>query len=895
MKISRLIKPRGTAQIVWIIILTLAITWAAIATVHARPSTAAPLGQVITLRANANNQYVSADQNLANVQLVANRATPGGTGSWEQFTVVDAGGGLIALRASNGMYVSADTNVAAYAPLIANRATIGGWEMFTWADAGAGQVTLKANTNGLFVTADQNRASYLVADRPTAGGWETFTWASVGGGPTPTFTRTSTSIPVATATPTRTATPVTSSGNLALNKLVTCSSVEAGTNPTPCSNAVDGNLSTRWSSLFSDPQWVYVDLGAPNTIGRVVLRWEAAYASAFQIQTSNDGANWATIQSVSGNTSTLNDINVAGSGRFVRVYATSRATAYGYSLYEFEVYSTGGPTPVAPPNFGSNVIFFDPSMSTASIQSQINNVYSIQQNNQFGSERYTLAFKPGNYSNLDIPVGFYTQVIGLGASPDSVNISGNLHSDAYLSGNNATCNFWRGVENFSITPSSGTMQWAVAQATFLRRMHVRGNMRLDQNGGWSSGGWIADSLIDGNVNSGTQQQWISRNTQWGSWSGSNWNMVFVGDTNAPGNTWPSPPYTTLGTTPIIREKPFLQIDGSGNYSVRVPSLKTNSSGYDWAGGSTPGTDIPISQFYVARAGTDTAASINAQLAAGKNLLLTPGVYGLNGTIQVTRANTIVLGMGYATLRPDTGLAAMTVADVDGVMVAGVLFDAGATNSPILLEVGTNGNTTSHAANPIVLSDVIFRIGGATVGKATVSIRINAYNTIVDHTWVWRADHGSGVGWTSNTAANGLVVNGANVTIYGLFVEHFQQYQVLWNGNGGRVYFYQSEIPYDPPTQSGWSSGSGVNGWASYKVADSVTSHEAWGLGMYSVFTNAGIYLTRGIEVPNNANVKFHDIITVCLGGNGGISNVINNTGGSTLPNVGNTPKVTNFP
>ena len=172
------------------VLLVLSLMLGLIAAAPARLATAAPLGQLIWLRANANNLYVSADQNLANVQLVANRATPGGTGAWEQFVVVDAGGGLIALRASNGMYVSADTNIAAYAPLVANRATIQGWEKFTWTDVGAGQVTLKANTNGKFVSADQNRSSYLVADRATAGGWETFTWAVAGTVPTPTRTPT---------------------------------------------------------------------------------------------------------------------------------------------------------------------------------------------------------------------------------------------------------------------------------------------------------------------------------------------------------------------------------------------------------------------------------------------------------------------------------------------------------------------------------------------------------------------------------------------------------------------------------------------------------------------------------------------------------------------------------
>ncbi len=144
-------------------------------------SAAAPLGQTIWLRANANNLYVSADQNLANVQLVANRTSVQG---WEQFVVVDAGGGFVALRASNGLYVSADTNLATYAPLVANRTSVQGWEQFTWTDVGAGQVTLRSNNTGKYVSADQNRASYLVADRTTAQGWETFTWGT-SGSPTP--------------------------------------------------------------------------------------------------------------------------------------------------------------------------------------------------------------------------------------------------------------------------------------------------------------------------------------------------------------------------------------------------------------------------------------------------------------------------------------------------------------------------------------------------------------------------------------------------------------------------------------------------------------------------------------------------------------------------------------
>jgi len=559
-------------------------------------------------------------------------------------------------------------------------------------------------------------------------------------------------------------------------------------------------------------------------------------------------------------------------------------------------YPTGRVVAASKPDFGPNVLIFNPSMPAAAIQDQINKVYSIQQNSQFGPARNALLFLPGAY-NVDVPVGYYTQVLGLGASPDSVHITGNVHSDATLPRNNATCTFWKAAEGFSVTPTGGTMKWAVSQAVPFRRMHIRGDIVLHQDGGWASGGWMSDDLIDGNVASGPQQQWISRNTEWGGWKGANWNMVFVGVLNAPEGAWPTPAITKVARTPIIREKPFLQVDAKGNYSVRAPSLRTNSSGVSWRAGSTPGKDIPISRFYIARPDVDTATTINAQLAKGKSLLFTPGIYNLNDTIKVTRANTVVLGLGLATLAANNGVAAMSTADVDGVVIAGLLFDAGSANSPVLLEVGPDGSTARHGGNPISLHDLFFRVGGAAAGRASVNLRVNSSDTIVDHTWIWRADHGvnQSVGWKINTSANGLVVNGNNVTVYGLFVEHHQEFQVVWNGNGGRVYFYQCEIPYDPPDQASFTSAPGTNGWAAYKVADNVTSHEAWGLGVYSVFRNKGVVLTRAFEAPSNPNVKFHDLITVCIGANGEISNVINNTGGATTPNVRLTPKVTNFP
>jgi hypothetical protein len=500
----------------------------------------------------------------------------------------------------------------------------------------------------------------------------------------------------------------------------------------------------------------------------------------------------------------------------------------------------------------------------------------VQQNNQFGAPRTAMLFKPGAY-NVDIPIGFFTHIIGLGAFPDDVTVS-NVHSDAVLPNFNGTQNFWRGVENFSVTPPGGGMKWAVSQACPFRRMHIRGNnLNLHDNFGWVSGGWISDSVVDFDVGSISQQQWISRNAQWGSWTGNVWNMVFVGiPNNLPGGVWPTAANTFINPTPISREKPFLWLNGA-NYEVYVPNLRANTNGITWGAGQTPGASIPLDQFYVARAGVDTAATMNAALNAGLHLLLTPGIYDLNVPIQVNRPNAIVMGMGYATLRPTAGNAAITTADVDGVKLAHIFVDAGAINSPVLVQIGPPGSNANEAANPI-----------------------NIHNTLLDHTWLWRADHGNAgtVGWDINTAANGLVVNGANVTVYGLFVEHFQEYQTIWNGNGGRLYFYQSEIPYDPPPnrQDLWTSAPGVNGWASYKVADSVTSHEAWGMGIYSVFLVTGQRLTRAIETPVNPNVRFHHLVTVNLTVNGGIDNVINNTGGGTAPGVAvNTPRVTDFP
>jgi hypothetical protein len=685
--------------------------------------------------------------------------------------------------------------------------------------------------------------------------------------------------------------------NAAQGQPATASSVE--NSGTPASAAFDGNTGTRWSSAWSDPQWLQVDLGSTQSICQVVLTWEAAYGKAFQIQTSNDASSWTTIYSTTTGTGGTQTLNVTGSGRYVRMYGTARGTQYGYSLWEFAVYTTGtgggggggGVCPTQPnqPNFGSNVHVFDPSMSASAIQSQLDADFNQQKDTntaQFATTRVAELFKPGTYS-AEVNVGFYTSVAGLGQNPDDVTINGDVTVDAFNSedAGNATQNFWRSAENLAINPSNGADRWAVAQAAPFRRIDVHGGLNLfPASYGYASGGYIADTKVSGQVASASQQQWYSENSNFGSWNGSVWNMVFSGVTGAPAQSFPSPPMTTLGTTPVSRDVPYLYVDSSGNYRVFLPSLRTNASGASWANGSTPGTSLPMSQFYVVKSG-DTAATINTALSEGCNLFFTPGVYHIDQTLNVNNANTVVLGIGYPTLIADNGVDVMHVADVDGVRLKGLLFDAGTTNSQALLTVGPSGSSADHAGNPTSIQDVFFRIGGDMAGKATTSLVVNSSNVLIDHIWAWRADHGSGVGWTSNTADTGLLVNGDSVEANGLFVEHYQKYEVIWNGNNGKIIFFQNENPYDPPNQAAWMNGS-LNGYAAIKVANNVTAFQGYGWGSYCYFNvNPSVSNYHAYEVPNTSGVQLHDVLTVSLGGVGTITHVVNDTGAATPSNT----------
>jgi hypothetical protein len=564
----------------------------------------------------------------------------------------------------------------------------------------------------------------------------------------------------------------------------------------------------------------------------------------------------------------------------------------------------------AAPDFGPNVLVFDPAMPVSEIKAKVDAIASQQLANEFGPQRYALLFKPGTYGSaaapLNFQVGYYTAVAGLGRSPTDVVINGSVN--VYNRCRNGVCfaldNFWRSLSNLTINVTdpvgagcyAGNF-WAVSQASPMRRVNITGGnltlMDYCTGPSFASGGFIADSQT-GLVINGSQQQFLVRDSSVGSWSNGVWNQVFSGVIGAPPPCFPAQascggPYTTLPTSPLTREAPYLYVDRRGDYRVFVPSARRNSSGTTWAAGPTRGESIPIEDFYVARP-TDDVQSINNALSRGKNLLFTPGIYAVDKTIKVKREETVVLGLGLPSVVPQNGVVAMTVADVSGVGIAGVVFDAGPANSPLLLQVGTRHSRKSDRDEPTALHDVFFRIGGPAAGKATVSLEVNSDNVILDNIWAWRADHGNGVGWTVNTADTGVIVNGDDVTAYGLFVEHYQKTNAIWNGKDGLVVFFQNELPYDPPSQAAWMSAPGVYGWPALKVSDQAKRFRAHALGSYSFFNQGlDIFASNAFEVPATlAPASLSNLLTVFLdpaAGRGGILNVINGIGGpSTIAN-----------
>jgi len=570
------------------------------------------------------------------------------------------------------------------------------------------------------------------------------------------------------------------------------------------------------------------------------------------------------------------------------------------------------------PNFGPNVYVFTPSMPQSQIQATVDSIASQQVGNQFGTQRYALLFEPGSYGSAADPlffqVGYYTSVAGLGTSPGDVIINGAVDSFNQCSAGSCTAlvNFWRSLSNLTINfpapqpggPCARSAEfWATSQASPVRRVAVNGFTSLMDYctaPSFSSGGFIADSQFSGStVLNGSQQQFVVRNSSLDGWTNAVWNQVFSGDNGAPAQNFGSGgQYTTLAASPVTEEEPFLQVDPAGNYSVFVPAEQHDSSGTTWGNGPAPGTAIGIQRFFIASPSTPVGL-INAALVLGKDLILTPGVYSLSRPIVVTRPDTVVLGLGFPTLVPARGNVSMLVAGVPGVKLSGMIFDAGPVNSPALLQVGFGGRGRPDPADPTLVQDVFFRVGGATPGQAANSLVVNSSQVILDDIWAWRADHGNGVSWTGNVGNTGVLVNGDDVTAYGLFVEHYEKAQVIWTGRHGTDIFFQNEMPYDPPSQAAWMENPATDGYPAFLITPSAADFSGYGMGSYSFF-NQGvpIFAANAFEAGNPPGLRLHDLLTIFLStaGSGGIDHVVNGVGGSTTIANPDTPvNVVSYP
>jgi hypothetical protein len=567
--------------------------------------------------------------------------------------------------------------------------------------------------------------------------------------------------------------------------------------------------------------------------------------------------------------------------------------------------------------FGPNVCVFTPAMSQTAIQADLDAI-SAQQvpvGAQFDSSRYSLFFAPGTYGSAADPlvfqVGYYTQVAGLGSMPQDTVIDGavdvfNNLCTAGTSNCNADDNFWRSMSNLTLnvdlpsappaySPAPGDPYgagcdnsaeiWAASQAAPIRRAIINGNVVAQDYcaaDNYASGGFIADSQVSGDLDFYGNQQYMVRDSSIGGANGCPdglWNMVYAGVQGAPAPvfTGQCEQNTVLPSSPVSEEEPFLT------------GLRASASGTSWASGTEAGKSLPLSSFFVATPATSDVA-IDAALLAGKNLILTPGVYNVSLPILVSRPGTVVLGLGFATLVPQHGITPMIVAPNTGVKVSDLIFDAGPVNSPALLSVGTPLPAAGAAADPDTIQDVFFRVGGAetTATSATVSLLDNAPSSIIDDVWAWRADHGNDVGWTANKGATGVIVTGNNVTAYGLAVEHYQKSEVVWSGQGGTDVFFQNELPYDVPSQSTWNESASFSGYPAFQVTPGVKTFSGYGMGSYVVFINttATLHVTEGFQAPAAPGVKFSDTFGVWIAGSGGLDSIVNGTGGpvtSTSP------------
>ena len=511
------------------------------------------------------------------------------------------------------------------------------------------------------------------------------------------------------------------------------------------------------------------------------------------------------------------------------------------------------------------------------IQQYVDDKYQQLNAAEWATDRMEILFMPGDYSDISLKTGYYTSIKGLGYSPDDCNFKSLLTMDHPGTGN-ALINFWRSIENLSFNEKSF---WAVSQATSIRHSHFKDDLYLfDYNGSgnhWSSGGFIANSYIEGDVIPGSQQQYLMRNDKFQAFTGANYNMVFEGSIGEMpmADDWVESRSTILEQSLDVYEKPFLVFDNQKGFGYMVSNQKSTQSGYNW---SLEALEfVPLSEFKVINP-NKSAKEIKDILNNNARILFTPGIYDIDEQLDVNLDNSFIAGMGYATLSATANIEkTLSVKSVNN-KIFSLLFqsEVNITNYLVLEENNNNEMT--------LLSDLFFRVGGHSEKdiKVDTCLVINQNYVIGDNFWIWRADHGKNIGYTKNYARLGCVINGHNVICHALMVEHFYEYQVIFNGEDNKVIFYQSETPYDIPGQAYWMryeegyTGEAAIGYPSYKVNDNVRKHTGYGIGIYYINT-LGITQScyTALETPRNNDIYFLHVTANYFGGEGKFMHTIN--------------------
>mmetsp|Transcript_21908 Transcript_21908/g.49436 ORF Transcript_21908/g.49436 Transcript_21908/m.49436 type:complete len:549 (+) Transcript_21908:1-1647(+) len=438
---------------------------------------------------------------------------------------------------------------------------------------------------------------------------------------------------------------------------------------------------------------------------------------------------------------------------------------------------------------------------------------------------------------------------------------------------------------------------------------------------FASGGYMANVSVKGSVSLGSQQQFFARNCTAQHWEPGAWNFVFVGCPGAPSNDTVKagtrgPVFTSIPCAEVVAEKPFIFKEPDGRYKLVVPSASVGRSGTDFTVAEDEIRDF--SNVYVAQ--PSAIREINMKLAEGKDVVLSPGIYKLDETLCVKKTGQVLLGLGFATLvSPTSSPCVMVDSKATGVRISGIMLEAayqplnGKSPSDLpslgpkaLLQWG-GAETRGHpapAAPPDswgFLHDCFARVGGQEApftaqdevqrsrrptarphsdeplfdseARCCTMVQIHSPCVVGDNLWLWRADH-----WLSdrylvynheNRCETGLHVgpSGRYVTMYGLFVEHTLGDMTYWEGEDGKTFFYQSELPYDAmdAVSAGKARTTPFAG-AGYRVADHVQHHEAHGVGVYCYFRDFDITVPAGIVSPDHVGVKFQNALTKWLNG-----------------------------